>query len=89
MASSADGAERKLERRDVNARVELITRITREFRGVAGLTLTQVQACRLFHLPPDECERILRELEGAGVLARNSEGQIVRGSGLRDRSDPA
>lgn len=74
MASFPDDAEPRFERRDLNARMELIVRIARQFRGVVGLTLTQVQACRLFHLPPDECGRLLRELEGAGVLARNSEG---------------
>jgi len=48
--------------------------------AVAGITLTRRQACRLFYLPPDDCERILQELEDAGVLARNTEGHIVRGS---------
>ena len=78
MASSSDRKE--LERRNLHARTELLARIARQFRGMAGITLTRRQACRLFYLPPDDCERILQELEDAGVLARNTEGHIVRGS---------
>jgi hypothetical protein len=85
VARSSDSTER--ERRNLNARAELIARIVREFRGMAGITLTSHQACRLFHLPPDDCERILQELEEDGVLARNGEGHLVRGSGLLNRSD--
>ena len=85
MASSLDPSTTPgSERRDLHTRTELIARIAREFRGMAGLTLTKPQACRLFHLPPDHCERMLRELESAGVLAINSEGHIIPGKGLID-----
>jgi hypothetical protein len=69
MASSADSAEPSVERRDLHIRAELIAPIVTEFRGMAGLTLTKPQACRLFHLPLDHCERILQELADGGLLA--------------------
>ena len=75
------------ERRDAERRSALISRISEEFYGVAGLTLTEPQACRLFQLPLDQCHRILQELERAHVLARDRDGNLVRGERLLDPAD--
>jgi hypothetical protein len=82
MSVSAGSAHSQTERRNLETRAELIARIAREFRGMAGLTLTDAQACRLFHLPPEHCARILRELERAQIFRRNSHGQLIRGDDM-------
>ena len=67
------------ERRNADSRHQLLHRIAAEYRVMAGLSLTVPQACRLFHLTPEVCERIVRELMQDGVLELSPEGHLVRG----------
>jgi hypothetical protein len=64
------------ERRDTETRTEVVQRVARGFRDV--ITLTQAQACRLFDLPPDQCERVLNELAQLGVTARHQDSVWTR-----------
>ena len=70
------------ERRRAETREQLRARIQREFREMAGMSLTFPQAVRLFGVDPALCGRILDELIGAGFLRR-------RGDGSYERTDPA
>jgi hypothetical protein len=47
----------------------LCVRIHAEFREMPGLTLTVPQAARLFSIEATRCERILKSLVHAGLLA--------------------
>jgi hypothetical protein len=64
------------ERRDGPRRHALLCRVHGEFVEMPGLTLTLVQATKLFGLPPDVASRILERLTDAGVLSRKRDGQF-------------
>ena len=65
------------ERRDAAARHALLCRILSEFEEMPGLSLTPVQAARLFGLSPDVASRILERLTDACVLRQSTEGQFA------------
>ena len=52
-----------------NEEHDLRTRVQAEFREMPGLTLTLLQASRLFSIEPARCERVLGALVHAGDLA--------------------
>ena len=66
------------ERRDTRTREELVSRVHREFDGLAGLTLTLPQAMRLFNLDESRCARLLNELVRSGELAQAGDGVFKR-----------
>ena len=72
--------QKNIERRDEDARHKLMQRIASEYREMAGLSLTFGQACRLFHVSPELCSRLVAELVEAGVLEVTAEGLLVRGT---------
>lgn len=57
--------------RELNDRM---VRIMAEYREMPGLCLTPAQAARLWDVEPHEADRILCQLEAAGMLARTSAG---------------
>lgn len=63
----------RTDRRNVEARQQLIRRVRAEFREMPRLRLTAGQAQRLFGLRPDVCDRILGELVNGGRLACGSD----------------
>jgi len=66
------------ERRELHQREHLIATIAAEYQKMAGLSLTQAQARRLFGIEPDRFERILGELVGRGIVRINADGLLVR-----------
>ena len=66
------------ERRRHETREQLRARIQREFREMAGLSLTLPQAVRLFGVDAALCVRILDELIGAGFLRKRADGGYER-----------
>ena len=66
------------ERREQQQRERLIATIAAEYREMAGLSLTQAQARRLFGIEGDKFERILAELVARGIVAINAEGLLVK-----------
>jgi hypothetical protein len=66
-----------VERRNVAARQALLRRILAEFEGMPGLSLTLVQATKLFGVSPDAGSRILPRLTEEGVLRLRIDGQYV------------
>ena len=69
------------DRRDVEARDALISRVQGEFREMPGLSLTVAQAAKLFGLPCEACTRVLSVLEDTGVLRQAGDGQYrLRGN---------
>jgi hypothetical protein len=83
MEPCAPGSVEAGDRRNPESRVALLVRIAREFREMAGLSLTLAQASRLFHLDADLCQRVFAELAERGVVKRGSEegseGQLTHG----------
>lgn len=65
------------ERRDGDGRSGLVRRVRLEYEEMPALSLTPVQACRLFGLRADVCERVLRELVRGGSLRRTANGRYV------------
>lgn len=63
------------ERRNVAAREALLRRIRDEFEEMPGLSLTLVQAARLFALTPEACSRILLRLVDERQLCVKSDGR--------------
>jgi hypothetical protein len=59
-------------------REELVLRIRGEFLEMPGLSLTSVQAIKLFGISPDVCAGILSHLVEAGVLRLKSDGGYTR-----------
>ena len=59
-------------------REALVRRIRAEFEEMPGLSLTLVQASKLFGIAPDVCAGILGHLIEAGVLRLNSDGRYAR-----------
>ena len=66
------------ERREQKQRDLLIETVAAEYREMAGLSLTQAQARKLFGIEPQMFERILQELVGRGIVKINAEGLLVR-----------
>ena len=52
---------------------ELCARVQAEFEEMPGLRLTLSQAVRLFHIAPEQCERVLGTLVLAAHLATDGE----------------
>lgn len=65
------------ERRNVAARHALTRRIRSEFEEMPGLSLTLIQAKRLFGVPADVAARIFRGLAEEGVLRLTADGRYV------------
>ena len=65
------------ERRDTDARLLLLQRVSAEFMEMPCLRLTRGQAQRLFGLEPDVCERILTALLSEGTLNRGSDDRYT------------
>ena len=59
-------------------REELVRRIRGEFEEMPGLSLTSVQATRLFGISPAVCTGILAQLIEEGVLRLNIDGRYAR-----------
>ena len=59
-------------------REELVLRIRGEFVEMPGLSLTSVQAIKLFGISPDVCAGILSHLIEEGVLRLKSDGRYTR-----------
>jgi hypothetical protein len=59
-------------------RKELVCRIRGEFEEMPGLSLTPVQAIKLFGISPDVCAGILSDLIEEGVLQLRSDGCYAR-----------
>ena len=66
------------ERRALLQREQLIDRIATEYREMAGLSLTQAQAQKLFDVSPDRFPRILSELVKRGIVKLSADGLLVR-----------
>ena len=64
---------RSLNRRRVSA--PPVDRVRGEFAEMRGLSLTLHQAARLFNLPLDECDRVLKVLEQDGSLRQGDDGR--------------
>jgi hypothetical protein len=64
------------ERRNAASRYILLRRIHNEFEEMPGLSLTLCQAARLFGLPLEVAERVLRRLAEARLLRQNGSGQF-------------
>lgn len=62
---------------DKAADAALMRRIRCEFEEMPGLSLTRIQAMRLFGVPADVVARIFRELADDGILRLNGDGQYV------------
>jgi hypothetical protein len=60
------------------AREELVRRIRGEFEEMPGLSVTPVQAIKLFGISPDACVGILAVLIEEGVLHLKSDGRYAR-----------
>ena len=59
-------------------REELVLRIRGEFEAMPGLSLTSVQAIKLFGISPDVCAGLLSHLIEEGVLRLKSDGRYTR-----------
>jgi hypothetical protein len=55
-----------------------LARVRGEYLEMPGLSLTQIQAQRLWGLDPHACETVLVALLQAGFLRRTSQGGYVR-----------
>lgn len=60
----------------------LVARVRGEFAEIPGLSLTVVQASKLFGLDPPRCERILQLLVARGAL-RQTGGRFRHVDGCR------
>jgi hypothetical protein len=67
----------RAERRDLNARKALLRRVGSEFEEMPGLSLTLVQATRLFGIPGDMCLRVLVQLVETGRLRLTNDGRFA------------
>ena len=67
------------DRRDAERREELIARIAHNYREMAGLSLTEPQAQRLFQIADVEVlRRILNEMVRRGIVRISEGGLIMR-----------
>jgi len=76
----ADGEVVAIERRVIHQREQLILRIAEEYRQMAGLSLTQAQARRLFQVDAERFPRLLHELVERGIVRVTPDGLLVRGT---------
>jgi hypothetical protein len=65
------------ERRNMASRHALLCRIHAEFEEMRGLSVTTVQAARLFGLAPEITSRVLGQLTEAQILHRKNDGQFA------------
>lgn len=63
-----------------------VGRVSAEFLEMPGLSLTILQACRLFGLHQAECQSLLTRLVDQGFLARTPEGHYIRPSMRQSRA---
>ncbi|MGE3844856.1 MAG: hypothetical protein AB7I50_25105 [Vicinamibacterales bacterium] len=61
----------------VDRRGELLHAIQHEYRYLPGLSLTEVQMCRLWDLDIQTCRELVQLLVADGVLARRRDGALV------------
>jgi hypothetical protein len=66
------------DRRNWNHREALIRRLKGEFQEIPGLCLTPAHAARLFGIPLEICERVLRVLVEVEALTVRSDGSYVK-----------
>ena len=69
MASMFKGA-----RMEPETLTALLVRVRGEYREMPGLRLTVRQAARLFAIPPDVADEVLRGLRRASVLTLSTDG---------------
>jgi len=55
-----------------------VQRVRGEYLEMPGLSLTERQAQRLWHLEPEACHLLLKALVDSGFLRRTSRGGYVR-----------
>ena len=58
----------------------LVVRARSEFLEMPGLRLTSAEACRLWRLDKNTCQRILHCLARSGFLSRTRQGAYLRAS---------
>jgi DNA-binding IclR family transcriptional regulator len=58
----------------------LIVRARSEFLEMPGLRLTPAEACRLWRLDKNTCQRILHRLTRSGFLSRTRQGAYLLAS---------
>jgi hypothetical protein len=66
---------RRLDYRRQGSPVQIAERVRGEFVEMRGFSPTIEQAARLFHLSPEECQRILGSLVQEGFLRRTADGR--------------
>ena len=57
---------------------EAVNRVRSEFVEMRGFSPTLSQAARLFHMPEDECARVLALLLGEGFIQQMPDGRFRR-----------
>ena len=67
------------DRRNVAARQALVLRVRSEFAEMPGLSLTLLQATRLFGISREACARILVGLSDESALRVTADGRYVLG----------
>lgn len=72
-----------VERRNLEARERLVSRIRAEFSEMPCLRLTGPQSARLFGLTGEVCGRVLAALEREGTLDRTPDGRYGIPAGHR------
>ena len=56
----------------------IVQRVRGEYLEMPGLSLTESQAQRLWHLDPDACRLLLKALVESGFLRQTARGGYVR-----------
>lgn len=56
----------------------IVQRVQGEYLEMPGLSLTETQAQRLWHLEPEACQLLLKALVESGFLRRTPRGGYVR-----------
>ncbi len=54
-----------------------VRQILQAYQDMPGMSLTRAQACLLFDLDPDQCDRVVAELTSLGVMHENDRGQLI------------
>jgi hypothetical protein len=57
---------------------DAVDRVRGEFVEMRGFSPTLAQAARLFHMPADECERVLALLLREGFIRKTPDGRFRR-----------
>ena len=76
---------RALPGRSVPLPARAIERVRGEFVEMRGFSPTLQQAARLFHLPQDECSRVLGTLLKEGFIRQTTDGRFRLITGLASR----